>query len=374
MTAESPAPEATHDGFDVRSAARRLVGFLVLLVVVVVALRTLPGLGEIRERFDGAAPGWIVLSAVCELASVASFPLALRGVFSRLIPWRPAVTLGLVEQGANVLVPAGGTGGLAFGAVLLQRRGVPAAFAGARTVALFLCTSFMTFFAVVVAGVAFAVGGGAGDLPGYAGLLLAAASVATIAVVVVLGRTRAPTERARHRLAELIRRGRTGLRGGGADAPELIRGGDVLVIAGSVGSLVFDIAARAAMFYALGGAAPARAGFVLAYPVGQGGALIPSPAGVGGTEAGLIGMFVLCGSPLAAATAAVLAYPGVQLSLPAVLRGAPPIELPPPTPHAPPRGGRGGPAGRGPGPRPRRGPPRGGTPGRSPPTPRAGRS
>ena len=49
------------------------------------------------------------------------------------------------------------------------------------------------------------------------------------------------------------------------------------------------------------------------------GGLIPTPGGLGGTEGGLIGMFVLYGAPAAQATAAVLAYRVFQLGLPAVL-------------------------------------------------------
>src|SRR3954470_7914410 len=101
-----------------------------------------------------AAPAWLAVAVVCELLSIASFPVALRGAFSRVMPWRPSMTLGVVQQGANVLVPAGGTGGLAFGAMLLQRRGMPAAFATARTVTLFLATSLMTFLAVIASGAA----------------------------------------------------------------------------------------------------------------------------------------------------------------------------------------------------------------------------
>lgn len=51
------------------------------------------------------------------------------------------------------------------------------------------------------------------------------------------------------------------------------------------------------------------------------GALIPTPGALGGTEGGLIGMFVLYAAPAAptAAAAAVLGYRVFQLGLPAVL-------------------------------------------------------
>ena len=58
---------------------------------------------------------------------------------------------------------------------------------------------------------------------------------------------------------------------------------------------------------------------MLAYTIGHAGALLPTPGGVGGTEGGLIGMFVVYGAPVDVATAAVLAYRVFQLGLPAIL-------------------------------------------------------
>ncbi|HVL95859.1 MAG TPA: lysylphosphatidylglycerol synthase domain-containing protein [Solirubrobacteraceae bacterium] len=121
------------------------------------------------------------------------------------------------------------------------------------------------------------------------------------------------------RLTTLIAKARGAIAGGVRDTIALLRRGDALLIAGSIGYLAFDILTLAAMFEALGGGAPPVAAFVLAYTVGQAGSMIPTPAGVGGTEGSLIGMFVLCGASLGSATAAVLAYRVVQLGVPAVL-------------------------------------------------------
>ena len=74
---------------------------------------------------------------------------------------------------------------------------------------------------------------------------------------------------------------------------------------------------------------------MLAYTVGHAGALLPTPGGVGGTDGGLIGMFVVYGTPLGLATAAVLGYRVFQLGLPVVLGAAQPPA------HPPAAGGRG---------------------------------
>ena len=312
-------PDTAPESLDLRSAVRRALVFVVILVLLAVALRALPGLGEVRERFASAAPAWLAAAVLSELASVASFPLALRGAFSRIMPWRPAFALGLVEQGTNVLVPAGGTGGLAFGALLLQRRGVPVGFAATRTVVLFLSTSLMTFLAIIAAGLAIGFGADGGDVPAFAGFLAAAGAAAVLGAALLVGR--APASALAHpgRLTSLVAKLRDAVADGVRVTVVLLRRGDALLIAGSLGYLVFDVAALAAMFEALGGGAPPAAAFVLAYTIGQAGSLVPTPAGVGGTEGSLIAMFVLCGTSLGAATAAVLAYRVVQLGVPAVL-------------------------------------------------------
>lgn len=75
------------------------------------------------------------------------------------------------------------------------------------------------------------------------------------------------------------------------------------------------------------GATPPITGVVLAYLLGQLGALSPVPGGVGGTEAGLIGALVLYGS--ATATVAVLANRALLLVIPATLGGWPFLVLKP---------------------------------------------
>jgi hypothetical protein len=57
---------------------------------------------------------------------------------------------------------------------------------------------------------------------------------------------------------------------------------------------------------------------VLAHTHAPAGALRPPRGGAGGTEGGLIGMFVAYGTPLSLAAAAVLGYRVFQLGLPAL--------------------------------------------------------
>ena len=104
----------------------------------------LPGLSSLRESFSGAEPAWIALAAVLELLSCAAYVLVFRAVFCRKTSWRTSTEIGLSEQAANSLLSVGGAGGLALGAWILRRGGVPGDHIARRTVAFFLLTSLAT--------------------------------------------------------------------------------------------------------------------------------------------------------------------------------------------------------------------------------------
>src|SRR5690242_1948608 len=193
------AHERDTTGIDIGRLVRRVGLFVVVAVVAGLALATLPGIGEVRDRLGNAEPGWIVVCALCELGSSLGFGLALWGAFDRIPPGNSAVTLGFAEQGANVLLPAGGSSGPAFGTFVMRRAGVPGDLAAERHTALFLITSGVSLAAVVVAGVGLATG----ILPGEESLawtlIPAAAGAAGIGLALLFARTRVPIEPARGR-------------------------------------------------------------------------------------------------------------------------------------------------------------------------------
>jgi uncharacterized membrane protein YbhN (UPF0104 family) len=149
-TTEDSGPE------EVPAAAaliRRVIGLLVLVAVLVLVVSVLPGLDEVRERFHRAEPGWLAVMFACVLASTLSYVAAVRGTLSRRPGWRASWNLGMAEQGSNVLLPTGGIGGPALGAVVLRRAGVPPEVATPRSAALFLLTSAASFVAIALAGI-----------------------------------------------------------------------------------------------------------------------------------------------------------------------------------------------------------------------------
>jgi uncharacterized membrane protein YbhN (UPF0104 family) len=300
-----------------RQIARKVGAVAALLGIGAVVATQLPGLAEIGHQLAGADGGWIALALLLELASTACFALAFHGVYDRRTSRRASTSMSMAVQGLNVVLPSGGAGGLAVGAVLLDRAGVPRSFAASRTVALFLVTSLVSFVAVVIAGFGVAAGVLAGDATLAVTLLPGVAALVLIVAVFALPRSQDSVERVpAGRLRIALANAREYLRDGVGASAELLRSGDRLVIAGAIGYFAFDVAALAAAFHAVGSAGLPIGLLVLAYTLGHGGAIVPIP---GSAEGGLIGMFVLYGMPLSTATAAVLAYRALHAGLPIVL-------------------------------------------------------
>jgi uncharacterized membrane protein YbhN (UPF0104 family) len=313
---------------DAGGLARRAGGLVLVGVVVALLISTLPGLDEVRDRFANAEPGWLVALFFLEVASCLSYVVAFRGVFCTRLGWRFSYEIGMAEQGTNVLLPAGGVGGLALGAWALRQGGMSAERIARRSVAFFVLTSAPNFVCAAVLGLALATG----LLPGGGPLILTWAlgglALAAILLVAVLPRilVRVGPERdgsggaggRRARAGHLARRGAVTLADGVHDAGELLRARQPYAVLGAIGYMALDVAALATAFAAFG-TTPPFAAFVFAYVIGQLGGLVPLPGGIGGIDGGLIGALTLYGSPLSQATAAVLAYRVVQLGIPAIL-------------------------------------------------------
>ena len=134
---------------------RRVAMAAGVVAVIALAIIELPGLQDVRSRFTHADLGWIVAAAVMEALSIACFVLALQRTFAGRLRPRGAIAVGTTAQGVNAVVPAGGTAGLAFAAVILADGGFPVTFTVGRLIALFLITSVLTNLVLII------VGGGA---------------------------------------------------------------------------------------------------------------------------------------------------------------------------------------------------------------------
>jgi uncharacterized membrane protein YbhN (UPF0104 family) len=308
--------ESLPDGFSRSRVRRSLFALAAVALIVIALLALLPGLATLRDTFGGAKPGWIALAVLLELLSCGSYVLVFRSVFCERMSWRTSTEIGLSEQAANSLLSVGGAGGLALGAWILRRGGVPGDRIARRTVAFFLVTSVANVGLLVVAGLALAIG----LLPGPSDRL----TLGAIPAIVGIGAIALALAVARNVRSHAGRQGRPRLRAGLAaigdgvvEAVSLLRSYGVW--AGSAGYLIFDLAVLGACFPAFGNPAPPIDALVLAYLIGQLGGLVPLPGGIGGLDLGLLGALVLYGVDATEAAVAVLAYRAVLLVVPAVV-------------------------------------------------------
>ncbi len=138
-----------------RTRLIQLTGVVILVVLVVVLG---PGLGSVRDQLKAASPAWFAAAAAVEVLSTLSYVVIFRAVFCARMSWRTSYEIGMAEQAANSLLPAGGAGGLALGAWALNRIGLSAEHIARRTVAFFLLTSLANVGAVALFAALFAVG------------------------------------------------------------------------------------------------------------------------------------------------------------------------------------------------------------------------
>ena len=231
--------------------------------------------------------------------------------------WRTSTEIGLSELAANSVLSVGGAGGLALGAWILRRGGLPAAFIAHRTVAFFLLTSLANVGFLALGGLALATGLLNGSPGLLLGLLPALAAIAAIALALAARRLAAALAR-RSMRAKLA--AAAGAVGDGVDeALRLLRDGRPADPVGAAGYMLFDVAMLGVCFAAFGNDVPPAGVLLVAYIIGQLGSLIPIPGGIGGVDGGLIGTLVLYGVDPADAAVAVIAYRGLLLSIPALL-------------------------------------------------------
>jgi uncharacterized membrane protein YbhN (UPF0104 family) len=312
--------EPMPDEFSTSRMGRSALILLAIVAVIVAVVVLLPGLGSIRESFAGARPQWLFLAGVLEILSCLSYVLVFRGVFCQHMRWLTSYEIGTSELDANSLISVGGAGGLALGAWIMRRGGVPAGQIARRTVAFFLLTSLANVTFLILAG----IGLGTGVLhgapsPAYGIIPAAIGAVGITLVIGVRPLARALAGRVR---SERMTRAFESLAAGVGEALALLRTGDWMILAGAAGYMLFDVAMLGVCFEAFGNEVPPFGVLLLAYLIGQLGGLLPIPGGIGGVDGGLIGTLVLYGASATSAAVAVLAYRALVLWLPVML-GAP---------------------------------------------------
>jgi uncharacterized membrane protein YbhN (UPF0104 family) len=303
-----------------RRLQRRTLQVVIALAVLGLIVFLAPGLGEVRDKLEGASPGWIALAVAFEGLSCLSYVVMFKPLFCPRMPWRTSFEIGSSELAMGSIVPASGAGGLALGAWILHQGGMPADQIARRSVAFFLLKSSVNFAAVFVLGTLMAVG----IVGPHKSLLLtafpAAGAALVMAVVLLLPRIGPgkPAGPDASRARRLVGSAREALLGGIAEAVQILRVRDRQVLLGALGYWAFDNAVLWATFHAVG-ASPEISIVLMGYLIGQLGGLLPIPGGIGGIDGGLFGTLVLFGTPVAETAAAVLAYRLILFWLPLVI-------------------------------------------------------
>jgi uncharacterized membrane protein YbhN (UPF0104 family) len=317
------APEAELPReFQPRTLQRRALQATAALGILVAVVLLAPGLGQVRDLLTEAKPSWLVLALALEGLSYASYVLMFGPIFCTGLSRRRSWQIGGAELAMGSLVPASGAGGLALGAWILYRGGMDGGRIARRSVAFFLIKSGANFLAVAVIGTALAVGLLGPDLSLWLTALPAALATLVMAAVALLPRL--GPGRALDPDASRFRRGfgqaRSAMIDGTGEALQILRSGDLRVLAGSLGYWLFDNAVLWATFHAFGLSPPITV-ILMGYLIGQLGGLLPIPGGIGGIDGGLIGTLIVYGAPAAGTAAAVLVYRVILFWLPLVVGG-----------------------------------------------------
>jgi len=321
-TVSAPSPAELPGEFQRRGLRRRALPAIAALGVLVAILLLAPGLGEVRDRLADASPGWLVLAALFEGLSFASYVVMFGPIFCTGLSWRRSWQIGGSELAMGSLVPASGAGGLALGAWVLHRGGMDGARIARRSVAFFLIKSSVNFLAVAVLGAVLALGLVGPELSLW--LTAFPATLATLALAAVVAIPRLGPGRAPGLDASRLRRGvsaaRRALIDGTGESAQILRTGNRRVLLGSLGYWAFDNAVLWATFQAFGLSPPLTI-ILMGYLIGQLGGLLPIPGGIGGIDGGLIGALIVYGAPAAGAAAAVLGYRLILFWLPLIVGG-----------------------------------------------------
>jgi uncharacterized protein (TIRG00374 family) len=300
--------------FDSRVLARRAALAVGLLVVLGLIAVLAPGLGQVRTLLGDANAGWLALAVALEVASSLSYVLMFRPAFCKRMTWRSTFEISLSELAVGSIVPASGAGGVALGAWILNRSGMPGPVVARRSVAFLLIKSSVNFVAVGVIGLLMFAGVGPHRSAALT-LLPAVASVAAIVAFLFVGRlSRRLADSSRTKLRAAL----AALADGVEEAGILLRRRDPLLVSGAVGYWIFDNLVLFATFHAFG-VAPTLIILLQAYLIGQLGGALPLPGGLGGIDGGLIGTLVVFGVPAAEAAAAVLLYRVILFWIPLIM-------------------------------------------------------
>jgi uncharacterized membrane protein YbhN (UPF0104 family) len=304
-----------------KSRGLSLVLAILTLVGGVIAVGT-AAFALAGARLASGRPGWLVSAAGLELLSVIGFVAIFQLVFSEWLPRGRQVRMGLAVRSATTLLPAGGLLAIGLRARAIRKDVQPGMRIAPRAVAFVLITNAPNLIVLATVGLAL----GLGLLPGPHGAIL---TVVPAAIALgVIGATIALPNMSHWRGGKEPRRlpGRLTFFAtkqselGVLEVRSLLAGRNWKLL-GALAYYAADNAVLWATFEAFGHSVPPLAILAMAYLIGSAAGSIPTPAGIGVVEGGMIGALVLYGAPVACAGVAVLGYRAISTGVPLVLAG-----------------------------------------------------
>ena len=305
---------------------KRAVKVLGWLVFGYLVLKLLPGLRQALHSLEHVSSQWLAGAVALELLSETGYVLSWRSIVDpeNLLERdgrgrRTASRAAWAQLGGGMLLPGGSLTSIGVGAWILRHFGMPSHTIAQRQFNLSFLNTAVDALALIVVGVGLATGvfGGTGNL--LLTLLPAAVAAAGIGVVLLVARRAskyAGRTRSDHaKLAGWI----DCVAGAVADTERILfhRGG-VRSLAGALGYLGFDQLVLFTAFFAIHAhPVPGFPVVAMAYIIGELGASIPLPGGIGAVG-GIAGMLILYGVGSTAAVAAVLLYEAVGLLVPLI--------------------------------------------------------
>ncbi len=303
-----------------RKAGLRLFGYLVAAYFVI---RLVPTFGQALEDLERPSFGWLVLVFGLEIVSEMGFVISWHTVVdpeSRLGGdggTRMDLRLAWAQLGAGMFVPGGSLSSVGAGSWLLHRLGMPLKLVLQRQLSLSFLNTAIDAVALVVFGIALALGVLSGERNLLLTLLPAAVAALAVAAALLLAarmRRRADSEQARHpRVVAVL----ATVGGAVQDTGRLLTHRNGLrSVCGALVYLFFDVLVLYFAFAAIRAhPEPTFGVVVMAYIIGALGGSLPLPAAIG-TVGGMVGMFILYGVQRDTAVAAVVLYQAVGLLVP----------------------------------------------------------
>lgn len=307
MTPTAPQSER---GGGLRGQRRRLRNGLItaalLSTLIAGLLLAVPNLSAVSHALTHVRGSWLAVATGLELASCVGYVLTFQGIFDGL-PRRFAALVAASEQAFGAVVPIGGAGGIAAGAWLLARRGMPVRRIVERSAVLFLLTSATNVAALLLAAGGLAAGWFAGPHDLLRSLLPAGVALAVLLVFLALA-WRTGSEPVRPASLRAIAEA-------SAETLRVILRPGWRVAIGASAYLLCDVAVLWVGLHALGENVPAAA-LLVAYLVGYLANAVPIPGGLGVLDGGLAGALLAYHVPAATALGGVLIYHALALWIP----------------------------------------------------------